>query len=219
MKERPYVLAADIRQYFPSIDHEILMGDLERVIKCKPTLALAARIIGSGAPDSHPDPHGLPLGNQTSQFFANVYLNPLDHFAQRRLGGRPYMRYVDDFLLFGDDKSELGEARERIAELLAGRRLRLHPAKTRVHRVCDGVTFLGWRLFPGHRRLVRGNVVRFRRRLGSLLEDYADGLITRERLDMCMRSWIAHAAHGDTWRLRRQIFEANPVVPPPKIEE
>jgi len=114
----PYVLKCDIRKYFPSIDHAILKDLLARVIKCRRTLELAGRII-DGSNEQEPaeayfdgddlfTPYerrrGLPIGNQTSQFFANVYLNPLDHYVLRELRPALYLRYVDDFLLFGDDK-------------------------------------------------------------------------------------------------------------------
>ena len=180
----PFVLQCDIRKYFPSIDHGILKAQLARVIKCTPTLALAALIIDSSNPQTPVEVYfpgdnlftpferrrGIPLGNQTSQFFANVYLNDLDQFVLRELRPRAYCRYVDDFLLFHEDKSFLADARQRVESRLAELRLLLHPGKSRVYRCADGVTFLGWRLFPDHARLVRGNVVRFRRRIKALKE-------------------------------------------------
>jgi len=216
-----YALKYDVAKYFASIDHEILKAQLARVIKCRQTLDLAGRIIdGSNRQEDvacyFPGDdlfapfefrRGLPLGNQTSQFFANVYLNPLDHFVRRILKTDLYVRYVDDFVLFSDDKGQLNEKRERIAEFLCGLRLRIHPGKSRVYRTSDGITFLGWRIFPERTRLVRENVVRFRRRLETIRESYNEGRIGLAEVRQRIRAWIAHAAFGNTWKLRQQIFD------------
>jgi retron-type reverse transcriptase len=215
-----YVLKCDVRKYFPSIDHAILKDLLARVVKCCPTLDLAARIIDASNAQEEAVSYfpgddlfspfarrrGLPLGNQTSQFFANVYLNPLDQMVNRHLRPPIYARYVDDFVLFGDSKEGLAESRQRIEDELCRLRLQLHPGKSRVCRTADGFTFLGWRIFPERTRLVRGNVVRFRRRMRGLAAEYARGAAGWEQIHPGVRAWIAHAAHGDTWRLRRQIF-------------
>ena len=150
---------------------------------------------------------GFPLGNQTSQFFANVYLNEFDHFILRQVRPRAYARYVDDFVLFHEDKQFLNEARFHLESKLDQLRLRMHDGKTRVYRCADGVTFLGWRVFPDHRRLVRGNVVRFRRRLRHLQLAYAEDGMEWDEVEACLQAWNAHAAHGDTWRLREQVFD------------
>jgi retron-type reverse transcriptase len=219
-----HVLKCDIRKYFPSIDHAILLRQLEGFVKCRRTLDLAATIVAGSNTQEPADWYfpgdtlftpferrrGLPLGNQTSQFFANVYLNDLDHFILRELKPHTYCRYVDDFLLFHPDKAFLAEARRRIQERLDGVRLLLHPGKSRTYRCEDGVTFLGWRLFPDHRRLVAGNVKRFRRRVRKMQREYAAGRLAWEDVEPCLQAWNAHAAHGDTWRLREEIFEESP---------
>lgn len=216
----PYVLKCDIRKYFPSIDHAILKELLARVVKCPRSLALAARIIdGSNAQDGadcyfpgddlftpFERRRGLPLGNQTSQFFANVYLNPMDHFVLRELHPCLYVRYVDDFLLFAKDKRELAEMRARVEDFLSPLRLRIHAGKSRVYRSQDGVTFLGWRVFPERLRLVRSNVVRWRRRLKAMSEAYREGKMQLNEVTARVRAWIAHAEHGNTWNLRTQLL-------------
>ena len=214
---RQFVLKGDVRKYFPSLDHEILKRLLGRAVKCRETLRLAGLIIDGSNPQEDAMAYfpgddlftpferrrGLPIGNQTSQFFANVYLNPLDHFVLRELKPARYMRYVDDFLLFSDDKDELRRAARRIEEFLGSQlRLRLHERKLQVRRCADGVTFLGWRLMPGRARLVRGNVVRIRRRLRSLTADYHAGRIEFEDVEQVVQAWLGHAAFGNTWRLR-----------------
>lgn len=216
-----YVLKADIRKYFPSIDHEVLKELLARVIKCRPTLHLAARIIdGSNAQEDAPayfpgddlfTPYnrrrGLPIGNQTSQFFANVYLNPLDHFVLRELRPGVYLRYVDDFVLFGDDKRELGVSRARVADFLEGLRLRIHDGKSRAYRCSDGFPFLGWRLFPEWSRLPRPKAVAVRRRLRRISALYHRGELDFAGVQSRIQAWLGHARHGNTLGLREQLFE------------
>jgi len=216
----PYVLKCDVRRYFASVDHEILKRLLARVIKCKPSLDLAERIIdGWNSPEEtgwyFPGDNlftplsrrrGLPLGNQTSQFFANVYLNPLDHFVIQELRPECYIRYVDDFVLFGASKGTLGEMKEAIEKFLEELRIGIHARKSHVRHCGEGIVFLGWRLSPGRTRLVRGNVTRFRGRLRDMRREFQHGALGRDDIQKRIQAWIGHARCGDTWRLRRQIF-------------
>jgi retron-type reverse transcriptase len=149
---------------------------------------------------------GLPIGNLTSQFFANVYLDPLDHFVERGLRCRPYVRYCDDFVLFSDSVAELTAWRRAIATFLERLRLRLHPGKSLVRRTGRGIRFLGFRVWPGRRLLARENVVRLKRRLRRLREAYHCGDISAEDLTASIRGWVAHAEHGDTGALRAKLL-------------
>ena len=226
----PFVLKLDIQKYFASIDHFILLDLLAQLIQCPDTMRLIGLVIASGnrpedairyfPGDTLFTPHerrrGLPLGNQTSQFFANVYLNPMDQMIARNLRPGAYARYVDDFLLFCGDKRQLREMHAGIGEFLCRFRLMLHPGKSRVYRCQDGFPFLGFRLFPTHARLARASVVRFRRGLRRLHHDYHAGLIDRETVNRPVQAWIGHAMHGDTWRLREQIFDAFPFLAMPR---
>lgn len=144
-----YVLKCDIKKYFPSIDHEILKTLLRKKIKCRDTLWLADVILDRSnrqVPVQNYFPQddlltrlerrqGLPIGNQTSQFFANIYLSPLDHFVKEILRIQGYLRYVDDFLLFAHAKTALWEAKARIEEYLYAYRLRLKPNGVTLFRV------------------------------------------------------------------------------------
>jgi len=215
-----HVLKCDVQKYFASIDHSILKELLARAVKCRRTLELAARIIDGSNPQEETNLYfpgddlftpferrrGLPLGNQTSQFFANVYLNPLDHFVLRELRPAHYVRYVDDFLLFGDDKGQLRQMRARLDDFLSTLRLGVHARKSRVYRTQDGVTFLGWRVFPERLRLVRTNVVRWRRRMKAMCRAYRAGKMQLTEVTVRVRAWIAHAKHGNTWRLRTRLL-------------
>ena len=219
-----HVLRCDIFRYFPSIDHEILKGDLRRRIACERTLNLADRIIDGSNPqepvyqlfagDDLLTPlerrRGLPIGNLTSQFFANLYLDGFDHFCKEVLRAKGYLRYVDDFALFHDDRKQLEAWRERIAAFLEGRRLVLHPRKTTIQSTSIPAPFLGYVLLPdGQRRLPEDNVRRFRNRLRGLRDRWRQGTVTEEEVLIRVRSWVAHAEHANTRRLRRSIFRAN----------
>ena len=218
-----WVLRCDVYRYFPAIDHEILKSDLRRRLACRRTLALADRIIDAS---NRQEPvhlyypgdtlftpferrRGLPIGNLTSQFFANLYLNGLDHFCKEVLRAKGYLRYVDDFALFHDDRGQLEDWRRRIGKYLKGRRLRLHPRKTAVLETAQPTPFLGLVLLPGgYRRLPEANVRRFRNRLRGLRDRWHAGNVDLEQMTRHVRAWIAHAEHADTWRLRQAIFRA-----------
>jgi len=222
-----YVLQCDLEKFFPSVDHTLLRGLLARVIGDARCLRLCDRILDSGAGVLAAEydmrwfpgddllavlrPRGLPIGNLTSQFWANVYLNPLDHFCRRELKCRAYLRYCDDFLLFADDKRTLHRWRGEIADFLAGLRLTMHPRKSVVYPVATGIPFLGFRLYPTHRRLKRANVVAFRRRFRRLRRAYRQGEGSLEQMARSVQGWLAHAAHGDTWRLRQTTLARLPV--------
>ena len=216
-----YVLRCDIYRYFPAMDHQVLKRDLRRRIGCSRTLWLAGAIIDASNPQEPVEMYfpgdglftpwerrrGLPIGNLTSQFFANVYLDGLDHFCKEVLRAKGYLRYVDDFALFHDDVDQLVDWRRRIARYLEGRRLRLHPRKTIVMPTAEPATFLGFVLLPdGRRRLPEDNVRRFRNRLRGLRDRWRVGQVARDEVEKRVTSWIAHAEHADTWRLRRSIF-------------
>jgi retron-type reverse transcriptase len=215
-----YVLQCDIRKYFPTIDHTILKQLLSRKIKCPNTLWLIDAIIDNSneqetvidyfSGDDLLTPvirrKGLPIGNLTSQFFANIYLNGFDHFVKEQLKISKYVRYVDDFALFSDERELLADARLAIEEYLAQLRLKIHPIKSQLFETKIGASFLGFRIFPDRIRVRNSNLHQARRRLKRLQTDYAQGKIDREKVNQSIQSWFAHLEHGDTWQLRQQIF-------------
>jgi retron-type reverse transcriptase len=224
-----YVLQCDIRKYFPSIDLAILKDTLRRKIKCPETLWLIDRIIDSSNDQGEeveyfPDDNllipiqrrkGLPIGNLTSQFFANVYLNGFDHFVKEQLKVQKYLRYVDDFALFSDDRSFLVDARSAIAAYLTGLRLRLHPVKTQLFETRHGINFVGFRVLPDRIRVRNDNLRRSRDRCRQLQRDYTAGNLSLSDLVQRLQSWEAHLLHGDTHRLRRRLFNQLVFTPPP----
>ncbi|BDM82835.1 RNA-directed DNA polymerase [Acaryochloris marina] len=217
-----YCLQGDIQKYFPSIDHQILQELIRRRIKCPETLWLIDTIIDASNEqipvieyfpgDDLLTPtlrrRGLPIGNLTSQFFANLYLNPFDHFVKRQLKLRQYLRYVDDFAAFSDDRQELAEARLAMEEFLETLRLKLHPAKSQLFKTKQGANFVGFRVLPDRIRVRNDNLRRTRRRMKVLQALYAEGEIDLASLVQRLQSWEAHLKHGDTYRLRRKAFDA-----------
>ena len=219
-RSHTYILQCDIRKYFPSIDHQILKTILRRKIKCADTLWLIDKIIDScreqpTAIEYFPEDDlltpiqrqkGLPIGNLTSQFFANVYLNGFDHFVKEQLKARKYLRYVDDFALFSDDRVFLSEARSAIEEYLATLRLKIHPTKSQLLETQYGANFVGFRVLPHRIRVRSDNLKRVRKRFKKLQIEYAQGEVPLEKLIQRIQSWEAHIKHGDTYQLRRDIF-------------
>jgi retron-type reverse transcriptase len=219
-RRHAYVLKADVRRFFPSIDHVILKNQIARRIKDPRVLWLVNTIVDHSNPqlpaimwfpgDDLFTPierrRGLPLGNQTSQFFANVYLDALDHFVTDRLRFS-YVRYVDDFLVFSDDKRRLHEVRAQISRFLEQLRLRIHEEKSVVSPTRDGIRFLGYRVFPTHRLLTQQNVRRFRRRMRWMQRSFAAGHLSLRAVRPRIMSWISHASHANTYRLRADLLD------------
>jgi hypothetical protein len=218
----PYVLQCDVRQFFPSIDHEILYKILARHIADKDALWLIERILQSGvgvlaeqydmnyfAGDTlfaSNRPRGLPIGNLTSQFWANVYLNELDQFVKREIKCAAYIRYVDDFLLFGDDKKVLHEARRNVVQKLAELRLTLHAGAAQVYPTATGIPFLGFRLHHNYRRLKAQRSLAFRRKLCGMVKATRADRFMLPKLQASIQGWVNHVRFGDTWQLRKSVL-------------
>jgi RNA-directed DNA polymerase len=161
-------LKLDVRHHFETIDHAVLKGVLRSRIKDRRFLELCNRITDFGAPGSPPG-RGLPIGNLTSQHFANAFLTPLDHLVVHRLRPSGYVRYMDDLLLFDDSQCRLAEHEVAIATFLSeSLRLDVKTEATRRGAPSSGVPFLGFRLFPGVIRLLPSRRRRLRKQLQAL---------------------------------------------------
>ncbi|MCP4536454.1 MAG: RNA-dependent DNA polymerase [Chloroflexi bacterium] len=232
-----YVLSIDICRFFPSIDHAILRQTLARVIIDPETMWLVDRILESGTGILNDEyemawfpgddllaanrPRGLPIGNLTSQFWANCFLDPFDHFVKRELrcckqrGG--YLRYVDDCLFFANDKATLWAWQKAAIERLGHLRLTIHKKQAHPHPVTEGVPFLGFVVFPTQRQLKRRKGINFRRRFKALLTSYTASEIPIERVGVSVQGWVNHVRYGDTWGLRQAILLAQPIIAPDMI--
>jgi retron-type reverse transcriptase len=224
----PYVLQGDIVQFFPAVDHAILRTLLFRPIADAQTRWLIEQILHSGAGVLKDEysvvyfpgddlfaatrPRGLPIGNLTSQFWANCYLNELDQFVKRDLQCRAYLRYVDDFLLFSSTKKQLWDWKQAIRDFLVDLRLTMHERSSTVYPVRHGIPFLGFVTYPSHRLLKRRNGIAFARRFRQQRRLLASGELEYEAVVASIRGWLAHAAHGNTYGLRRALVTQH-VIP------
>ncbi len=207
-----FVLKGDVVRFFPSLDHGVVMESVSRVVADRRFLEVLQRVVDGSNPQEpvvHHFPgddlftplerrHGIPIGNLTSQFLANVVLDRLDHHVMDDLGHGAYVRYCDDFLVFSDDAAELRRVRCAVERRLAALRLRAHPGKTRVIGTRSPIPFLGFVLHGGRLRLQRRAVVRASRRFGRLADAVRRGEAPPSALAASVQAWLAHAAHGDT---------------------
>ncbi len=207
-----YVLKTDVVKFFPSIDHHTLLNILRRSIADEGVIDLIALILqsGCGVPSAGVGPvyfdgddlfaalrpRGLPIGNLTSQFFANVYLNLVDHFVKDDCRVKGYVRYADDMLCFSNSKSELQKLRSAIESFLHKLRLCIHDRKTVIMPVRHGIPFLGMVVRPGYRRLKHANVQRIHRRMRRLEQEYSSGEISSKQVLASFMGWKGYAQHA-----------------------
>ncbi|MBI5894277.1 MAG: RNA-directed DNA polymerase [Deltaproteobacteria bacterium] len=149
---------------------------------------------------------GIPIGNLTSQFFANIYLNDLDHFIKEVLKCRYYIRYVDDIAILDDSKERLWDIKGAIEEYLEKERLKLHPKKCMVSPVSIGTDMLGYRVFPAHRLLRKDNSMGFMEKMKNMSKLYQKDILHWKDINPSVQSWLGHASHADSYGLRREIF-------------
>jgi retron-type reverse transcriptase len=213
-----YFLQSDVVQFFPSIDHAILRAELQNALPDDSLFWLIDKILASGAGVLAGEydmvyfgsddlfavnrPRGLPIGNLTSQWWANSYLNPFDHFVHRELRGKAYLRYVDDFVLFANDKQTLWHWREAVIHRLQKLRLTLHEERAVPRPVTDGVRFLGFVIYPDHRLLKSAKNRSFQHKMKHLVKAASQPIIKAS-----LQGWINHVRYGDTWGLRETVLE------------
>lgn len=207
-----FALKVDVRKYFPSIDHEILKAQFRRIFKDARLLRLMDLIVDSGKVPEHHTAYfpgddlftpyerrrGLPIGNLTSQLWANLYLASFDHWVKAGLRATAYLRFVDDFIIVADSKALLRDWRHDIGDRLMTLRLLLHERKSVIRRTDEGVPFLGYVVRP-HSIRVRGETVRrFRRRMQRMPRHGELRSVSerRHRID----AWRGHVELAGGWR-------------------
>ena len=194
-----YAIKADIHHYFQSIDHAVLKTEIRKVIKDAGVLALLDRIIDHNG--NMPDGVGIPVGNLTSQLFANIYLDALDQFIKHELGVEAYIRYMDDFVILSPDKEQLRSWLARIEQFLREElRLEFNP-KTTILAAKNGIDFVGYKHRATHRKVRKDSIKRIKR----TIKKCESGKITKEQLQKSIQSWTGHAGHADSYNLRKKI--------------
>lgn len=197
-----WYLKLDVRKFFGSICHRVLKAQLDRMFKDRRLLDIFGKIIDSY--ESSPE-RGLPIGNLTSQYFANHYLAGLDHFILERLRIRHYVRYMDDMVLWHDDKRKLLTARDRIREFVEDQlRCELKPETFNSTR--EGVSFLGYRIFPDYVHLTQQSKHRFIRKIRKLQHNFNDGTWSQSSCQRHILPLLAYIRHAETYAFRENVF-------------
>lgn len=195
-----YAIKADIHHYFQSINHDVLKAEIRKVIKDAGALVLIDRIIDHNG--QMPDGVGIPVGNLTSQLFANIYLNKLDQYIKHTLGAKYYMRYMDDFILLSPDKEQLRRRLEDIERFLRDElKLELNQ-KTTILAAKNGIDFVGYKHRATHRKVRQDSV----NRIKKTIKKYESGKITKEQLQKSIASWTGHAGHADSYNLQKKVI-------------
>ncbi len=202
-----YYVRLDVSKYFKSIDHDILFSLLCRVVDDKDIRSLLREIIRSSC-DSCVEGRkkGIPIGNLTSQLFANVYLNELDHYIKEQLHVRYYIRYMDDIVMCDTDKMKLTTLRLSIVRFLSEiLLLSVHPGKIISAPIELGIPFLGYILFPHHTRLRGATVKRCMKRMKKYNHIYAHGGISPVYMQSLFASWRGYAHHAQAWNISQKV--------------
>lgn len=196
-ERKAYCLKCDVYHYFASIDHDVLKRLIRKRIGDRKLLRLLDVIIDSTEEDA-----GIPLGNLTSQLFANIYLTELDRFVKQDLRARHYVRYMDDFILLSEDKAELRRWQQDIEGFLDTRlNLRLNH-KTAIFPVSRGIDFLGYRIWP-HRRLLRKRMIK---RMRRALKHFQHGKkVNWAHARGAVASWLGVVCNSDAKQIREAM--------------
>lgn len=215
-----FVLKADVKHYFDTVDHNILLSIIGRKIKDERLLNLIEIILSNHSTTDKGK--GMPLGNLTSQFFANVYLNELDQFVKHKLRAKYYIRYVDDFVILDKNPDLLENYKDKIDEFLTKNlKLCLHPDKSKIIRLKRGIGFLGFRIFYHHKLIRRKNMTKFERKFLEMRKEYKEDIIPREKVLERFEGWLAYTQNANTYKYRKHfVREFNkhfPIEKPVKI--
>ncbi len=201
-----YIFKADVRKYFDTVDHKIMLELLQRKIKDEKVIWLIEQILSNY--ENEIPGKGMPLGNLTSQFFANVYLNELDYFVKHKLKIKYYLRYVDDFVILDKELKNLEFYKEEINNFLKSElKIELHPDKSKILPLRNGITFLGYRVFYNYKLLRKSNRKKFERSLQEKLELYKSGFLTYEEFMPKLNGWFGYAVWANTYNMRNKIIK------------
>ena len=202
-----YALKCDIYKFFASIDHQILMKILSRRINDDRLTELLKRIVSSFSTDRQIG-KGLPIGNLTSQLFANVYMNEFDQFVKHGLKIKHYVRYTDDFIFVNKDVNYLEELLPKLQKFLSGSlALGLHPYKISIRKYTSGVDFLGYVILPHHIRLRTKTRRRLQRKLTKRAASYINGTISQESFNQTWQSYLGVLSHANSYKLIKELKE------------
>lgn len=203
-----FALKCDIKKFFETVDHSILLNIIRKRIKDADAMRLLEKIIESFISQYSTlfKRRGLPIGNLTSQLFANIYLNELDQFIKHKLKVKYYIRYTDDFVIGAEDKLYLENIIEAIHSFLSDKLgLELHPNKVTIRKFHQGIDFLGYIVLPHHRLLRIKTRKRIFRKLRERINEYKIGTISERTLEQSLQSYLGVLSHADTYKLGQEM--------------
>lgn len=203
-----YILKCDVRKFFGTVDHKIIMSILKKRIKDENAIWLIEEIINSFSSEQSDlfAEKGLPIGNLTSQLFANIYLNELDQFIKNKLRIKYYARYTDDFVIIAKNRKELENILFEINSFLKEKlSLELHPKKIVIRKYSQGIDFLGYVVLPHYWLLRTKTKKRIFKKLKIRVAQYQAGGIDKNSLDQSMQSYLGVLSHADTYRLKEEL--------------
>ncbi len=200
-----YALKCDIRKYFDSIDHEILKNLISKIISEKETLDFISMLLKTFEKSSG---KGLPLGNVTSQLFANIYLNEFDQYIKHVLKARHYFRYCDDFVILSPNKDWLEEILPKIRNFVSNRlELQLHPNKISIRKFRQGIDFLGYVVLP-HANVIRTKTKnRILRKVEAGMRDFIHGNSDKNSTLGMINSYLGVLSHCRARKIEEKILE------------
>jgi RNA-directed DNA polymerase len=188
-----WVLKCDIRKFFDSIDHNVLLNILAQYIRDKEIISLLENVINSYHSSSKYGV-GLPLCNLTSQLFANVYMNVFDQWVKHNMHVKHYIRYADDFVFISDNRAYLESLIEPVRAFLSNTlHLKLHPSKVELKTIHAGMDFLGWIHFPYYKKIRRKTKERM---FGRLVETPKEEVF---------QSYLGLLGHGNTYKVEQEL--------------
>lgn len=196
---RVYVLKADIAKYFNSVNHSSLKRIIRSHLNCERTIALLDLIIDKA--EVEVQGVGIPIGNLTSQLFANLYLNELDHFVKHTLREKHYIRYMDDLVILHHDKQHLHKLRAKIEEWLwlnlqlkTNNKTQIFPVSASSGRALD---FLGYRIYATHKLLRKCTAKKFKHKVKRLRVLYAGGRVSNKHVASVLASYSGCIKHAN----------------------
>jgi retron-type reverse transcriptase len=205
-----YVLKCDVAKYFASVNHAVLKAQMEKIVADRDIRDMLFRYIDSYETEGRPGV-GVPLGNQTSQWFGVYYMDTVDRLIKEKLKIKHYIRYMDDLVLIHRDKAYLSDCLAQIRGQIEDKlKLELN-GKTQIFPLRGGIEFLGWRFYLTEtgkvvRKLKTQSKLRYKRRLKKLQSDYAAGVIGLEDVNASLASCDGHLMHGHTYKLKSKVM-------------
>jgi retron-type reverse transcriptase len=200
-----HILKCDIKKYFDSVNHKILTDIIKKKIKDEKTIRLIELILENHSSKNSKN-SGMPLGNLTSQFFANVYLNELDQYIKHKLKIKYYIRYVDDFIIMHDTKDNLKSYKIKIDMFLQSKlKIELHKEKSKIRLLNQGISFLGFRIFYFHKLLKKNNLKHMWKNMLICKKKYARKQASYDEIYLKFDGWIAYAKNANTSKIINKI--------------